>query len=221
MFFLTSIALLIVSVSFSLSVWIGVRSAISGKEGSENEPFVWVAQSNVSENVRKEKIMKNPSNKTELQEETSGKEVHLELAESSDEESDCCKPNSRYEDVLISAEELDSLAALIWLEARGEPFDGQQAVAEVVLNRVIAENFPNSVNDVIFDGLGTKQQQFTPAGLIDETKADPEQYEAIFSAIYGESIIPSDVVFFATSAENDRVWGKIGNHVFCYQYQWV
>lgn len=42
----------------------------------------------------------------------------------------------------------------------------------------------------------------------------------IDAALYGPSILPADVVFFSQSGENDRVWGKIGGHVFCYAYAW-
>ena len=44
--------------------------------------------------------------------------------------------------------------------------------------------------------------------------------DAIDAALYGPSILPVDVVFFSRNGENDRVWGKIGGHVFCYAYVW-
>lgn len=125
---------------------------------------------------------------------------------------------SRYAEVTEEDQEL--LARLVWLEARGEPEDGKQAVAEVVLNRVAAENFPGTVSEVVYQGLGTSKQQFTPAGRIDEATPTDAEYAAVEQAIHGESILPLDVVYFSTAGENDRVWGQIGNHVFCYQYIW-
>ena len=44
---------------------------------------------------------------------------------------------ARYADVSMTEAERAELAAIIYLEARGEPAEGQQAVAEVILNRVI------------------------------------------------------------------------------------
>ena len=120
----------------------------------------------------------------------------------------------------LSQEDTELLARLVWLEARGEPAEGQQAVAEVVLNRLAADNFPPTVREVIYEGYGTGRQQFTPAGLIDTAEPTEEQYAAVERAASGERILPADVVYFSTEAENDRVWGQIGNHVFCYQYIW-
>ena len=53
---------------------------------------------------------------------------------------------ARYADVSMTEAERAELAAIIYLEARGEPAEGQQAVAEVILNRVISPDFPDSVN---------------------------------------------------------------------------
>jgi len=44
------------------------------------------------------------------------------------------------------------LALAIYYEARSEPFDGQLAVAEVVMNRVEAERFPDDVCSVVTQG---------------------------------------------------------------------
>ena len=43
------------------------------------------------------------------------------------------------------------LALVVYVEARGEPLDGQLMVAEVVLNRVAIEAYPDTVCDVAFD----------------------------------------------------------------------
>lgn len=52
--------------------------------------------------------------------------------------------------------ELTCLASAVYFEARGEPLDGQLAVAEVVLNRARSGIYPNSVCDVI-----TQRAQFS------------------------------------------------------------
>lgn len=41
------------------------------------------------------------------------------------------------------------LATVVYLEARGEPYKGQLAVAEVVMNRVKAEDYPDTVCAVV------------------------------------------------------------------------
>lgn len=46
-------------------------------------------------------------------------------------------------------EQMQCLAAAIYFEARGEPLKGQFAVAEVVLNRVDAQIYPDSICAVV------------------------------------------------------------------------
>ena len=48
------------------------------------------------------------------------------------------------------------LAEAIYFEARGEPVEGQFAVAEVILNRVDSPKFPNSICKVVRQGTGRK-----------------------------------------------------------------
>lgn len=127
---------------------------------------------------------------------------------------------ARYADVSMTEAERNELAAIIYLEARGEPADGQQAVAEVVLNRVISPDFPDNVSDVLHQGEGTAVPQFSTIAFLSEAEPTQAQYDAIDAAMCGPSILPVDVVFFSQSGENDRVWGKIGGHVFCYAYIW-
>ena len=56
------------------------------------------------------------------------------------------------------ARERYCLAAAIYYEARGEPTDGQQAVAQVVLNRVEDARYPGSVCGVVFQDENRKHR---------------------------------------------------------------
>lgn len=91
------------------------------------------------------------------------------------------------------------------------------AVAEVILNRVAAENFPDRIADVIHQ---ENPQQFTTAPYIDKAEPGAEQYAAVDAALYGEPVLPLDVVYFSREPENGNLWGIIGGHSFCYQYNW-
>lgn len=134
----------------------------------------------------------------------------LAVAEEPQEE-----PESRY--APISADERELIARVVYLEARGEPAEGQQAVAEVILNRVAAENFLDRIADVIHQ---ENPQQFTTAPYIDKAEPGAEQYAAVDAALYGEPVLPLDVVYFSREPENGNLWGIIGGHSFCYQYNW-
>lgn len=126
----------------------------------------------------------------------------------------------RYAGITMTEAERDEMAAIIYLEARGEPAEGQQAVAEVILNRVIHQDFPDSVHEVLHQGEGTAVPQFSTIAMLEIAAPTQEQYDAIDAALYGPSILPDEVVFFSRAGENDRVWGTIGGHVFCYAYIW-
>ena len=61
--------------------------------------------------------------------------------------------NSAFGDIhKINHVELYCLAANSYFESGGETFDGKIAVAQVVLNRVQAKHFPNSMCKVIEEG---------------------------------------------------------------------
>lgn len=111
----------------------------------------------------------------------------------------------------LTWEEQQLLAKLIWLEARGESPEGQQAVAEVALNRLVSGKFGSTLEQVIYG-----EGQFRSTPFLDEAEAWQAQYEAIDAALSGPNILPMDVMYFATYPENDQVWGRIGGHIFCY-----
>ena len=51
-----------------------------------------------------------------------------------------------------TSSEMKCLAEAIYFEARGESIEGQYAVGEVIINRVLSDEFPNSVCGVISEG---------------------------------------------------------------------
>ncbi len=58
---------------------------------------------------------------------------------------------SLWDDPAALAPETRCLAQAVYFEARGEPFEGQLAVAEVVLNRVGDARYPDTVCGVVFE----------------------------------------------------------------------
>lgn len=117
----------------------------------------------------------------------------------------------RYDGVQLTEEEIDLLARLVWVEARGESTEGQQAVAEVVLNRLASGKFMNSLRGIILD-----EEQFVPRQYLIDAEPIQAQYEAIDRALYGPYVLPVDVYYYGTTPITDNVWGRIGGHIFCY-----
>ena len=121
--------------------------------------------------------------------------------------------HENYPGITLSDEDRRLIASLVWVEARGECAEGQQAVAEVILNRMAASNFPGTVSGVIH-----APDQFRAASQLYRAKPTHVQYEAVRRAWKGPYVLDKDVVVFSTGAVNGDVWGTIGNHTFCRQY---
>lgn len=119
----------------------------------------------------------------------------------------------RYGDLELSDYDINLLVRLICMEAGSEPFDGQQAVAEVVLNRLHSGKFQNSVYNIIH-----APEQFPSADRLHLAEPTYSQYKAVEQALNGPYVLPDDVHFFAKFKVNDKLWGKIGSHYFCYSY---
>lgn len=119
----------------------------------------------------------------------------------------------RYVGVTLTMDEREMLARMVWVEARGESEKGQQAVAEVVLNRLYAGNFQSSIASIIM-----AEGQFNSAKFLDDAEPNQTQYEAVERALKGPYVLPMTVVFFAREPVNRNVWGWIGGHCFCAQW---
>lgn len=125
------------------------------------------------------------------------------------------EPENRYAELHFSDEDVYILACLVYHEARGESFEGQVAVAEVVLNRMLSDYFPDTVEEVVFQKYGDVWQ-FSPAPYLYSAEPDKEQYLAVHTAIEErEHILSEDTVYFSTAPYNESVDMIIGNHYFC------
>ena len=111
------------------------------------------------------------------------------------------------------AEDVQELARIIWWEARGDTEEGQLAVANVVLNRVKSDKFPDTIREVI-----RQPGQFTPTENPNYDRVEiPPAFEAIaLRALSGESAVCCEnVVFFSVGrARYMAEHFKLGAHVF-------
>lgn len=57
-------------------------------------------------------------------------------------------PENRWH-ITLSPDEMELLARIVWLESQGEPVEGQQAVVEVVFNRMRSEVYPDTLYEVL------------------------------------------------------------------------
>ncbi len=117
----------------------------------------------------------------------------------------------------VSRQELNLLARAIYGESRGEPYIGQVAVASVIINRVLSNQFPDTFAQVIY-----QQGQFSAVydGQINLTP-NQRAYRAAREALNGSDPTNGALYFYnprtATNVgffRGRRVIVKIGEHVF-------
>jgi len=102
------------------------------------------------------------------------------------------------------------LAGIIWQEARGESDRGQQAVGEVVMNRVRSPRFPDTIAAVY-----AQRGQFSGYGKV-RKPTDKERRNARAVLEGKTDVLPDDVVYFSRDPQPGKaVWGWIGRHCFC------
>jgi spore germination cell wall hydrolase CwlJ-like protein len=124
------------------------------------------------------------------------------------------KRNTRYDSIAatITPAERKLVAQILYLEAGNQSIEGQQAVVEVIFNRVINSRFPNSITSVLY-----QKNQFTSVKALSKAKPSATQYQVVDDVLAGKTnVLPSNVVYFSRGQMNNRPYKKIGAHWFCY-----
>jgi len=116
-----------------------------------------------------------------------------------------------------SENDIRLLANAVYGESRGEPYEGQVAVAAVILNRVESDTFPNTASGVIFE-----PRAFTAVSDGQIWLEPNEQAEsAVLDAINGWDPSGNALYYFnPETATSSWIWSrpqikKIGKHIFC------
>ncbi|WP_374121046.1 spore cortex-lytic enzyme [Neobacillus sp. PS2-9] len=116
-----------------------------------------------------------------------------------------------------SQNDIQLMANAVYGESRGEPYEGQVAVAAVILNRVQSISFPNTVAGVIYE-----PRAFTAVadGQINLTPNETAK-KAVLDAINGWDPSGGALYYFnPATATSSWIWSrpqikKIGKHIFC------
>ena len=116
-----------------------------------------------------------------------------------------------------SSSDLNLLARTVYGEGRGEPYEGQVAIAAVILNRVADSRFPKTVAGVVyqagaFDVVADGQINLTPNNTA---------YQAARDALNGWDPTYGCVYYYNPATATNRwirslpIVVRIGKHVFC------
>lgn len=115
--------------------------------------------------------------------------------------------------------EQDMIARITMLEAGAEPDRGQQAVVEVILNRMYSDQFPDTVYEVLSQkDNGCSQFVTWKNRNMDAAKPSERVKRNVKAVLDGEThILPFKTMYFSLEKENGHIQCVIGNHVFCNQ----
>lgn len=121
----------------------------------------------------------------------------------------------------IAGEELECLASAVYFESKGEPLEGQLAVAEVILNRVKSPKFPDTICGVVKQ---RNQFSFVRGGHIPSVPKSSRAWRRavaiaqIAKQDLADSAVSTAMFFHATYVRPSwrgltRV-ASVGNHIF-------
>ena len=98
----------------------------------------------------------------------------------------------------VSQGDIDCLMKIVEAEAGCEDRTGKLLVANVVINRVKDEAFPDTVTEVVYQR-NSQSAQFSPVsnGRIDSVKISEETREVVYSALLGEDVSYGALYFVA------------------------
>lgn len=124
--------------------------------------------------------------------------------------------------MLVGSAGLFCLALNVYFEARSEDVIGQYAVAEVTLNRVASDRFPDTICEVVWQ---RKQFSWTHDGKSDRPRDQKAWRRAIAVASYaleddGHEVVGYDALYYHADyvrpywASSYKVVGKVGRHIF-------
>ena len=117
-----------------------------------------------------------------------------------------------YSNICISDAEMQELKAIVAAEAQTQSLEGREAVVEVIFNRVLSPEYPDSVHGVL-----SQKGQFATWKLRNASWVVPDAATAAIEHVMseGRTVLPdTSYVYFDTKGTNGRKHIKIGAHYF-------
>lgn len=96
------------------------------------------------------------------------------------------------------------MAKVLFAESRGEPDEGQQAIVQVIMNRVNSTVYPDTISEVI--------QQ--PGQFVIGSRYTDKEMRNVEYVLENGYDLPNDVMYFGTWKFRRGEAIKIGNHWF-------
>lgn len=120
------------------------------------------------------------------------------------------------EEIVIYTElDYEALINIVEAEATGEDVKGKILVANVVLNRVKSDRFPDTIYDVVYQENSKGRAQFSPIddGRMGSLEIHESTFEAVERALNGEDYSNGALFFVARSLSSDRAVSWFDNNL--------
>lgn len=120
-------------------------------------------------------------------------------------------PDNKW-NIELNDNEIEMLAKIVWLEARNQSDSGEAAVVSVILNRMLSDEFSNTILKVLSD-----TNQFATWKLLSTANLEERELEIVEEVLHGEwdNLLSKDYLYFSTSPRNNNGTVRIEDHYFC------
>ena len=127
---------------------------------------------------------------------------------------------------ILTQDEYDMMLRLVESEATNEPLQGKIGVANVLVNRLYSDDFPDSIEDIIYQkSKGKYQFSVIPDGRFYDVDITDKTVEAVEKVLYEDKNVVGDSLFFMNrqgSSDKNIKWFdsklnfviEIGGHEF-------
>ena len=125
--------------------------------------------------------------------------------------SDESSTQNEYSGIQISDSEMEELKRIVAAEAQTQSLEGREAVVEVIFNRVLSPEWPNTVHEVL-----SQKGQFATWRLRNQSWIVPDAAVAAIEYVLenGRTVLPEGYVYFDTKGTNGKNHIKLGGHYF-------
>lgn len=114
----------------------------------------------------------------------------------------------------MTSEEFRLLGLILAMEAQDEPYDGQKAVVEVIFNRVLSPDFPDTVYGVLSEKGQFSTWEFRNKPYNVPGESEKKAIDEVIANGNQNTVLPEGYVFFSRGKVNGTGFIKIGNHQF-------
>lgn len=146
----------------------------------------------------------------------SATQITTEQAETGTKQQEMAKNNNKqheYSSIVISAAEMEELKRIVAAEAQTQSMAGREAVVEVIFNRVLSPEYPNTVHGVL-----SQKGQFATWKMRNASWVVPDAATAAIEHVMseGRTVLPDTgyLYFSRGKSKYGTDWIKIQDHWF-------